>query len=69
MENKDYKKPGIMREIEANDLLFWLEIGIDRKLYFDLTNITGNIEETDIERDYKPKNKSFSLNKGFIPLI
>tara|TARA_Y100000589_G_scaffold160287_1_gene152425 strand:+ start:195 stop:419 length:225 start_codon:yes stop_codon:yes gene_type:complete len=57
MENKNYKKPGIMREIEANELLFWLETGIEPKLHSDRKNITGDTEEIDIERDYKPKSR------------
>ena len=57
MENKNYKNPGIMREIEANELLFWLETGIEPKLHSDRKNITGDTEEIDIERDYKPKSR------------
>ena len=57
MENKNYKKPGIMREIEANELLFWLETGIEPKLHSDRKNITGDTEEIDIERDYKHKSR------------
>ena len=57
MEKKNYKKPGIMREIEANELLYILETGIEPKLYSDRTNITGDIEEIDNESDYEPKSR------------
>ena len=57
MEKKNYKKPGIMREIEANELLFILETGIEPKLHSDRTNITGDIEEIDTESDYEPKSR------------
>ena len=57
MEKKKHKKPGIMREIEANELLFILETGIEPTLHSDRTNITGDIEEIDTESDYEPKSR------------
>ena len=57
MEKKKQKKPGIMREIEANELLFILETGIEPTLHSDRTNITGDIEEIDTESDYEPKSR------------
>ena len=57
MEKKKHKKPGIMREIEANELLFILETGIEPTLHSDRTNITGDIEEIDTESDYESKSR------------
>ena len=57
MENKNYKEPGIMREIEANELMFWLETGIEPKLHSDRRNITGDVEETKNRKGHKPKSR------------
>ena len=57
MENKNNKEPGIMREMEANELMFWLETGIEPKLHSDRTNITGDVEEIKNDKDHKPKSR------------
>lgn len=57
MEKKKYKEPRIMREIEANELMFWLETGIEPKLHSDRTNITGDVEEIKNNTDHKPNNR------------
>ena len=46
-----------MREIEANELMFWLETGIEPKLHSDRTNITGDVEEIKNNTDHKPNNR------------
>ena len=57
MENKKNKEPGIMREMEANELMFWLETGIEPKLHSDRTNITGDVDEIKNDKDHKPKSR------------
>ena len=57
MENKKYKEPRIMREIEANELMFWLETGIEPKLHSDRTNITGDVEEIKNKTDHRPNRR------------
>ena len=57
MENKNNKEPGIMREMEANELMFWLETGIEPKLHSDRTNITGDVEEIKNNTDHKPNRR------------
>jgi len=57
MENKNNKEPGIMREMEANELMFWLETGIEPKLNSDRTNITGDLDEIKNDKDHKPKSR------------
>ena len=57
MEKKKYKEPRIMREIEANELMFWLETGIEPKLHSDRTNITGDVEEIKNKTDHKPNRR------------
>ena len=57
MEKKKYKEPRMMREIEANELMFWLETGIQPKLHSDRTNITGDVEEIKNNTDHKPNNR------------
>ena len=57
MEKKKYKEPRMMREIEANELMFWLETGIEPKLHSDRRNITGDVEEIKDKKDHKPKRR------------
>ena len=57
MEKKKYKEPRIMREIEANELMFWLETGIEPKLHSDRTNITGDVEEIKNKTDHRPNRR------------
>ena len=57
MEKKKYKEPRIMREIEANELMFWLEKGIEPKLHSDRTNITGDVEEIKNKTDHRPNRR------------
>ena len=57
MEKKKYKEPRMMREIEANELMFWLETGIEPKLHSDRTNITGDVEEIKNKTDHKPTRR------------
>ena len=57
MEKKKYKEPRMMRDIEANELMFWLETGIEPKLHSDRTNITGDVEEIKNNTDHKPNNR------------
>ena len=57
MENKNNKEPGIMREMEANELMFWLETGIEPKLHSDRTNITGDVEEIKNKTDHRPNRR------------
>ena len=57
MEKKKYKEPRIMREIEANELMFLLETGIEPKLHSDRTNITGDVEEIKNKTDHKPNRR------------
>ncbi|MDC2962797.1 hypothetical protein OAX96_01565 [Prochlorococcus sp. AH-736-K15] len=57
MENKNNKEPGIMREMEANELMFWLRTGKMPKLNSDRTNITGDVEEIKNDKDHKPKSR------------
>ena len=54
MENEKYKEPGIMREMEANEYLFWLRTGIEPKLHSDRRNVTGDVEEIKTDKDHKP---------------
>ena len=56
MENKVNKEPGIMREMEANELMFWLRTGKMPKLNSDRRNVTGDVEETKNKKDHKPKS-------------
>ncbi len=57
MEKKKYKEPRIMREIEANELMFLLETGIEPKLHSDRTNITGDVEEIKNKTDHRPNRR------------
>ena len=57
MEKKKYKEPRMMREIEANELIFWLETGIEPKLHSDRTNITGDVEEIKNKTDHRPNRR------------
>ncbi len=57
MEKKKYKEPRRMREIEANELMFWLETGIEPKLHSDRTNITGDVEEIKNKTDHRPNRR------------
>ena len=57
MEKKKYKEPRMMREIEANELMFWLETGIQPKLHSDRTNITGDVEEIKNKTDHRPNRR------------
>ena len=57
MEKKKYKEPRMMREIEANELMFWLETGIEPKLHSDRTNITGDVEEIKNKTDHRPNRR------------
>ena len=57
MEKKKYKEPRIMREIEANELMFLLETGIEPKLHSDRTNITGDVEEIKNKTDHRPNSR------------
>ena len=57
MEKKKYEEPRIMREIEANELMFWLETGIEPKLHSDRTNITGDVEEIKNKTDHRPNRR------------
>lgn len=57
MEKKKYKEPRMMREIEANELMFWLETGIEPKLHSDRTNITGDVEEIKNKTGHKPNRR------------
>ena len=57
MEKKKYKEPRRMREIEANELMFLLETGIEPKLHSDRTNITGDVEEIKNKTDHKPNRR------------
>ena len=57
MEKKKYKEPRMMREIEANELMFWLETGIEPKLLSDRTNITGDVEEIKNKTDHRPNRR------------
>ena len=57
MEKKKYEEPRIMREIEANELMFWLETGIEPKLHSDRTNITGDVEEIKDKTDHRPNRR------------
>ena len=57
MEKKKYKEPLMMREIEANELMFWLETGIQPKLHSDRTNITGDVEEIKNKTDHRPNRR------------
>ncbi len=57
MEKKKYKEPRMMREIEANELMFWLETGIKPKLHSDRTNITGDVEEIKNKTGQKPNRR------------
>ena len=57
MEKKKYNEPRMMREIEANELMFWLETGIEPKLHSDRTNITGDVEEIKNKTDHRPNRR------------
>lgn len=57
MEKKKYKEPRMMREIEANELMFLLETGIEPKLHSDRTNITGDVEEIKNKTDHRPNRR------------
>ena len=57
MENEKYKEPGIMREMEANELMFWLRTGKMPKLNSDRRNITGDLEKIKTDKDHKPKSR------------
>ena len=57
MEKKKYKEPRMMRDIEANELMFWLETGIEPKLHSDRTNITGDVEEIKNKTDHRPNRR------------
>ena len=57
MEKKKYKEPRRMREIEANELMFLLETGIEPKLHSDRTNITGDVEEIKNKTDHRPNRR------------
>ena len=57
MEKKKYQEPRRMREIEANELMFWLETGIEPKLHSDRTNITGDVEEIKNKTDHRPNRR------------
>ena len=57
MENKNNKEPGIMREMEANELMFWLRTGKMPKLNSDRRNITGDVEEIKTDKDHKPNRR------------
>ena len=57
MEKKKYKEPRMMREIEANELMFWLETGIEPNLHSDRTNITGDVEEIKNKTDHRPNRR------------
>ena len=57
MEKKKYKEPRRMREIEANELMFLLETGIEPKLHSDRTNITGDVEEIKNKTDHRPNSR------------
>ena len=46
-----------MREIEANELMFLLETGIEPKLHSDRTNITGDVEEIKNKTDHRPNRR------------
>ena len=57
MEKKKYKEPRRMREIEANELMFLLETGIEPKLHSDRTNITGDVEKIKNKTDHRPNRR------------
>lgn len=57
MEKKKYKEPRRMRKIEANELMFLLETGIEPKLHSDRTNITGDVEEIKNKTDHRPNRR------------
>ena len=57
MEKKKYKEPRRMREIEANELMFLPETGIEPKLHSDRTNITGDVEEIKNKTDHRPNRR------------
>tara|TARA_B100001093_G_scaffold358236_1_gene342823 strand:- start:452 stop:676 length:225 start_codon:yes stop_codon:yes gene_type:complete len=54
MKNENYKEPGKLYEIEANELMFMLRTGITPKLQSDRRNITGDVEEIKTDKDHKP---------------
>ena len=67
MEKKKYKEPRMMREIEANELMFLLETGIEPKLHSDRTNITGDVEEIKNKTDHNNIVKKCTKNDKEMP--
>lgn len=57
MEKNNYKEPGKLYEIEADELMFMIRTGITPKLRSDRRNITGDVEETKNKKDHKPKSR------------
>ena len=57
MKNENYKEPGKLYEIEADELKFMIRTGITPKLRSDRRNITGDIEEVKTDKGYKPKSR------------
>ena len=57
MKNENYKEPGKLYEIEADELMFMIRTGITPKLRSDRRNITGDVEETKNKKDHKPKSR------------